>query len=110
MRLLDLEPTLYRFEGERSFAPVPTRGEADSVMFLCPQCFTDNGSPVGTHSIRIDFIGGKVPPDLAIHNSNGEPVYWNATGNDVRDLTLTPSIQVLHSCNWHGFVTNGEIV
>jgi hypothetical protein len=109
VKLTELEPHLYRYGGDKSFTSVETVAEADSVMFLCPKCFEANNGPVGTHGIRIDFAGKGVPAEVAIHNSEGQPVWWNASGNDVRDLTLTPSILLLHDCEWHGFVTNGEV-
>jgi hypothetical protein len=110
MKLTDLEPQLYRYAGDKSFASVETVAEADSVMFLCPACFAKNAGPIGTHRIRVDFAGKGVPAEVALHNSQGRPVWWNASGNDVRDLTLTPSILLLHDCEWHGFVTNGGII
>lgn len=35
---------------------------------------------------------------------------WNFTGNDFETITVTPSIDASASGNWHGFITNGEIV
>lgn len=32
---------------------------------------------------------------------------WNWDGNE-DSPTLSPSIQVLNECKWHGFLTNGE--
>lgn len=34
---------------------------------------------------------------------------WQRTGDTVETLTLTPSIQRLEDCRWHGFITNGEV-
>jgi hypothetical protein len=109
VKLAELEPQLYRYAGEKTFTPVETVAEADSVMFLCPACFLANAGAVGTHSVRVDFAGKAVPAEVAIRNGQGQPVWWNASGNDVSDLTLSPSILLLHDCKWHGFVTNGEI-
>lgn len=108
MRLAELEGQLYRYAGDKTFTPVKTVAEADSVMFLCPACFAANNGSVGTHSIRVDFASKGVPADVAIRNANDQPVWWNATGAGLGDLTLTPSIQLLHDCQWHGFVTNGD--
>ena len=110
MRLVDLEGQLYRYAGEKTFSPVNTVEEADSVMFLCPKCYADNNGPVGTHSIRVDFAGKNVPEDVCMHNGEGNAVWWNASGTNINDLTLTPSIQILKCCGWHGWVTNGETV
>lgn len=108
MRLTALKGTFYRYAGERSFKPVTAMAEADSVMFLCPACFEQNGGPVGTHRIRIDFVGRGTPDEHCIHGSDNQPVRWNAAGSSLDDLSLTPSIQILGGCNWHGFVTNGD--
>lgn len=37
-------------------------------------------------------------------------VAWNFVSNDFETLTVTPSIDASASGNWHGFITNGEIV
>lgn len=110
MRLVDLEPKLYRYAGDKSFAKVPALADADSVMFLCPACFRKNGGAVGTHGIRIDFAGKAVPDNVCIHNSEGKPVRRAVSGTGVDDLTLSPSILLLGGCGWHGFVTSGGIV
>jgi hypothetical protein len=108
VKLSDLEGQLYRYSGEKTFSPVNTLAEADSVMFLCPACFAKNSGPIGTHGIRVDFEGRSVPDEYCIRNSEGNPVRWNATGTSIGDLSLTPSILLLHDCAWHGFVTNGD--
>lgn len=92
-----------------SFYDVDTRDVADSVTFLCPLCFERNGGPVGTHGIRIDFVGGKVTDEYCIHDSTGQPVRWSASGTSYDDLTLAPSIQVNSGCRWHGFIENGGV-
>jgi hypothetical protein len=35
---------------------------------------------------------------------------WEFKGDDFNTLTVTPSIDASKSGNWHGFITNGEIV
>ena len=35
---------------------------------------------------------------------------WQFRGNDFATLTVTPSLDCSSSGNWHGFITNGEIV
>jgi len=37
-------------------------------------------------------------------------VAWKFEGNDFNTLTVTPSIDASSSGNWHGFITNGEVV
>lgn len=126
MRLIDLSPRFYRHSiqpadehvgrpgpdgtiqwggwPQNVFTPTTSIAEADRVMFLCPKCFTDNGGSVGTHKIAIDFIGRGTPDEACIHNDQGQPVRWSFTGTCLEDLALSPSIQILSSCAWHGFV------
>ena len=35
---------------------------------------------------------------------------WKFDGDDFAIMTVTPSIDASASGNWHGFITNGEIV
>jgi hypothetical protein len=45
---------------------------------------------------------------------DGGPQYdaqgWQRTGDTFETLTLSPSIQRLSGCKWHGFIRNGEII
>jgi hypothetical protein len=34
--------------------------------------------------------------------------HWQRTGDTFDAMTLTPSIQRLGGCRWHGYITNGE--
>jgi hypothetical protein len=110
MELAELEPRLTRFVAPRSFHYVRSLAKADSLWFLCPACFIANKGKVGTHGIRIDFVGRGVPDEMCLHNDQGKPVRWNMTGTSLKDISLTPSILILSGCKWHGYVTNGAIV
>ncbi len=35
---------------------------------------------------------------------------WNFSGTDFNTLSVTPSLDASASGNWHGYITNGEIV
>lgn len=39
-----------------------------------------------------------------------EDCVWNYAGSDFETMTVTPSVDASSSGNWHGFITNGEIV
>lgn len=93
---------------QATWTPVKTRAEADAVWFLCPLCFRKNGGNKGTHWVRVDFHGSRTPDEHVIHNSQGLPVRWHATGDSLDTLSLTPSIQLNGGCGWHGYVTNGS--
>jgi hypothetical protein len=86
------------------FRVVSDISQADRVSFLCPKCFTDNGGKIGTHRIAIDFIGRGTPDEACVHNDQGQPVRWSFSGTCLEDLALTPSIQIIGGCNWHGYV------
>ena len=137
MRLVDLEPNFIRYKREihrgkfvRDGADPLNYTEADleerdhevnlrvyvdrledaqGVQFLCPVCFRDNGGPVGTHMVEVTFAGRGVADEDGMHNDKGAPVRWQVTGSGFADLTTKPSVLLLGGCNWHGFITNGEV-
>ncbi len=70
--------------------------DADGVIFQCP---------VDGHGVLIWFAGRPAVP------SDARPLpRWTATGHDLSDLTLHPSVSLEGhaTCNWHGWVTAGE--
>lgn len=91
-------------------ASVSTFVEAQGIHFLCPKCFAANRGDVGTHWCQVTFEGKGVPPEMGCHDNTGRPTRWNVSGSGYGDLTVTPSIQILGGCAWHGFITNGEIL
>lgn len=104
-------PNEVRYE----FRPVETVAEADEVSFRCPLCFAKNGRIKGTHSVMVTFTNRNVPDDVGSRDSNGNPSRWNASGNTIDDLMLTPSILLDANlppdkgCHWHGFVGSNGI-
>lgn len=104
-------PTPTRYE----YHDVQTVQEADSVMFLCPKCFEKNHGSIGTHSVLVTFAGRNVPDEASSRGNDGKPTRWNASGNTIDDLVLTPSILLDSSrkpeegCHWHGFVGSNGI-
>jgi hypothetical protein len=108
MKLLELEPKFLRYEprdGRQYFVMVESIAEAQGVQFLCPKCWTANGGPVGTHAVIC--WNPSVPPTL-----DPKPGRWNLVGTGLHDLSLvagSSSIKLLAGCEWHGFVTKGEV-
>lgn len=109
LTLAQLEPELLRLipgeTGERrSSEKVATLAKAQGVWFLCPKCFQANGSSSGTHMVMCWFRDRSVPADVT-----PGPARWAVSGTSLANLTLSPSIQLLGGCSWHGFVVNGAI-
>lgn len=48
-------------------------------------------------------------PDLVIVATR-EDFPWSFVGNDFETMTVTPSIDASPSGNWHGYITNGEVI
>lgn len=72
---------------------VATLAEAHGVIFECPGC--------REHSI---VVWNPRAPEAATPRPR-----WTMTGTGIADLTLTPSINLLSGCRWHGWVTGGQI-
>jgi hypothetical protein len=131
MKLLDLNPSFYRYEKVMRNVKVvvgnpstwkpgdPTRlesricydsilvkdiGEAQSIRFLCPKCISNEH-----HMVECTIAGRGVDDNCGSHNKAGNPVRWSISGKNFSDLSLSPSIQIQGVCNWHGHVTNGEV-
>ena len=113
--MADLDPHFIRHEvrGGRPWrVTVPTLAEAQGIRFLCPKCFKANGGPVGTHGVICWSRSRGAPED-----ATPLPGRWTLDGTGVDDLTINGdppgnarSVLLLGGCEWHGFVTNGEIV
>ncbi|HWG97193.1 MAG TPA: DUF6527 family protein [Nitrospira sp.] len=101
-------PVEYRVRLCESKVYVNTLAEAQGIMFLCPVCFAANGGNVGTHSCEVTFEGRGALPSQGTQNKQG-PVRWNVSGDSYENLTTTPSIQLIGGCNWHGYITNGDV-
>lgn len=113
MPLIALDPRLIRYElrdGVRYLVRVANLVAAQGILFLCPRCWATNGnSAVGTHAIEVTFADRGVPDDQGSHGNGGQPTRWMVTGSSFADLSTHPSIQLIGGCNWHGFITNGEV-
>jgi hypothetical protein len=101
MRLVDLHPKWIGSGGEgirkADGTPAPRR-EGIGIMFDCP-C----GKPEDVVYVDIDPpLDGGPPLRDSAH-------IWQRKGDTFETLTLTPSIRKLDGCQWHGWVTNGEV-
>lgn len=64
--------------------------------------------PCGNKDCSRIYIGFSNPVDVGSAYTSGPK--WSRVGDDFNTLSLTPSIQRMSNCHWHGFITNGEIV
>lgn len=135
VRLVDLSPnwmvaTVFDAEGRQvahwqEHEGAPRRGMG--ITFRCPllheACYIgvlfanpiDGGPPAGFRKVAV--LG---PDRQPIYDGPNMRVallpnnLWQRTGDTFETLTLQPSILVPGSggpgdCNWHGFITNGEV-
>jgi hypothetical protein len=90
MKLVDLNPQfLDSSDGARGVG----------VAFDCP-C----GNHDEEHRCYVPFDIALDGTRAYMHERN-----WQRTGETFETLTLTPSIQRLEACRWHGFITDGEV-
>lgn len=99
MKLIELNPRWVGAGGEgvsdKNGDPVPER-HGVGVSFDCPCGCPDRA-----------FVAF----DIALDGKpwmQGAPT-WQRTGETLEDLSLTPSIQRVGGCAWHGFITNGGV-
>ena len=111
MKLTELEPVWIRHEvredGHYSIR-VDSLAEADGIRFLCPKCYASNGGRIGTHQV-VCWFEGRVSDDV-----QPGPGRWKPQGDSFENLSFVSgrksnSVLLLGGCNWHGFVTNGEV-
>lgn len=114
LRLTQLDPHFVRYEQrgkQKLIIDVPAIAEAQGIRFLCPKCFAANSGPKGTHQV-ICWSRARGVPDEA----RPGPGRWTIDGDGFGNLTLNGdppggarSVQLNGGCDWHGFVTNGEV-
>ena len=97
--------------GPRVYLPwANALADAQGVKFLCPKCFAANGGPVGTHAVICWSRSSGIPDDA---EPSGR---WTLDGTGYGDLTLNGdppgnarSVLLIGGCEWHGFITDGEV-
>jgi hypothetical protein len=109
MRLVDLEPRWLIKDGQRVgfIFRSPTRPQ-------CWQsCFFKSPPRREQWAMFAETLKSDDPDDLTMgrHDVQGarEGTTWSIAG-EFENLTVTPSIDGSPGGNWHGFITNGQIV
>lgn len=110
MRLTELEPRWVGAGGEgitQADGTPASRRYGVAVSFRCP---------CGKHPRDDEYETDRCvillenPLDgLGRFDATTPGHYWTRTGETFETLTLTPSIQRVGGCSWHGFVTNGDV-
>lgn len=106
MKLTDLNPSWVGAGGpgvsrrlpDGSSEPVPER-RGVAIAFDCP-CGCESRVCI---ALSAPLDGG------APYTSPGEPT-WKRTGDSFETLTLSPSLQRVGGCGWHGWVRDGEVI
>lgn len=119
MKLTDLHPQWVGAGGDGVFnadgSPAPAR-HGVGVSFDCP-CASCTAKRTGDEDhdfyLRV-FVALTNPLDGGPPHDPRPNQQWTRTGETFDTLTLRPSIQRHRvgddGCDWHGFVTNGEIL
>lgn len=118
MKLTELNPRWVGAGGEgvsdKDGNPVPERhGVGLSFDCPCASCAAKRtGNEESDFYLRV-FVGFANPLDGGPPHDPRPGAQWQRTGDTFETLTLTPSIQRHRvgdgGCDWHGFVTNGEV-
>lgn len=126
MRLLDLDPCWLSYEGRRvGFVfrcPLPNRRDHWQTCFVerfflfkgRDGTYDRAGDSAGTPDSQCGIVEASCPE--ASRNWQGCNVIhqWNVAGGienaNFETISVTPSIDGSAGGNWHGFVTNGQIV
>ena len=96
MRLADLDPRWY--EGRS--------GDRQGITFACP-CCKSMRLAVALHIDGTDF---DPDPDSPQQMAAVEHVWTIAGGDNLLNISITPSIDASNYGHWHGFITDGKIV
>jgi hypothetical protein len=111
MKLIDLAPRWVGAGGEgitqADGSPAPER-HGVGITFICPCGTHPRDGEYDTDRCCIIFEnpldgGGRFDATTPGH-------YWTRVGETFETLSLTPSIQRVGGCGWHGFITNGEMI
>lgn len=83
---------------------------ADGIFLWCPCAYPDDQR---AHGLIISFANPQgappAPNDAGSCDRDGVPKRWTMTGTGLKDLTLSPSVDVGNPSCWHGFIVNGEV-
>lgn len=104
---------------DKSFQHLDSIEGAQGLWLWCPCGYGKLEFPLDgarPHCILVPFNNPRNAPKcpdehgpISKNNPTGPRPRWNMIGNDLNDLTITPSIDVGNITCWHGFITNGEI-
>lgn len=109
MRLLDLEPAIYKFNGITA---------GFYFWCPCPKCINDPIKRCRLSCKRLVIsVRDQMYIFMDIWGPGHQPIVpckadmcWKFTGTSFADMTVHPSLDASASGNWHGFIQNGMII
>ena len=99
MRLRELDPHFIRWSTDNAWYYCRKFDHAQGISFRCP---TYTGKPDYLHNVIVPFANRGLDPEK-------HKLQWDVTGKSFDDLSTTPSILMKGACEWHGYITNGEV-
>ena len=93
----------------KTFRRVPTNDNADGIIFLCPKCYLEEGSPVGVHSVIcwIPSIKKEIFPGPGRWVMSGQKENLTLTG--AKGKSSSVKLTGKGGCKAHFFVTDGTV-
>ena len=85
---------------------VETLAEAQGLVLFCPCVF---GRTEGAHGLIVPFTNAPEHNFGVTARDGVTRPKWTASGTNLTDLTLSPSVDVGTPSCWHGWIRGGEI-
>ena len=111
MKLAALEPCWVKTAPRGAIQHLESAEGAEGIRFLCPDCFSKNGGPEGTHMV-LCWSRSRGAPDDALPG----PGRWIIAGESFESLSFAAepgtdkrSVQLIGGCSAHFNITNGEV-
>jgi hypothetical protein len=79
---------------------------AQGIEIYCPKCWLPGKGEqdgVGVHRLQVTFVDAGVLPHQGCHNGE-TPTRWSVKGSSFEDIQISPSIQIIGGCAWHGHI------
>ena len=108
MKLTDLSPRWIERDGEKVLFIFKSPTDPTGKRWL--SCKRVTMDVLDQHELILAACPDMNERDVAGVAPSREGFAWTINGDDFATMTVTPSIDASPSGDWHGFITNGEIV